>query len=315
MTLLFILAGVALTAGIVAVVAFLRGSYAEPEQPNHLPTRSERFARQVVARRLQIGIAVVGAAGAWLVTGILVTPILVLLLVFVLPWLFMVTSSQTDRVERMEALAEWTQRLADVLLLGVGLEQAIVTSRKTAPAALESYIDDLSGRLQARWTPADALRAFADQLDDATSDKVLAALLLRVADRGPGLAGALADLAESVREEVRQRRAIEADRAKHRATVRWMVIIIIVVVVAGSFDTGYVAPYQSLLGVAVLVTVGIALIAVVAWMQAIASHKPTPRFLERDRRSRTGSAPEPLQEPELPSAAPEFDRAKEGKRG
>lgn len=314
MTLLFIVTGVLFTAGFVSVVVFLRGSYATPEEPDHLPGPFERLARQMAIRRIQIVIAVVAGAGAWLYSGILATPLLVVVLVFLGPWLFQATSSHTGRIQRMEALAEWTQRLADVLLLGVGLEQAIISSRRTAPAALEPLIDDLVGRLQARWVPADALRAFADQLDDATADKVLAALLLRASDRGPGLAGALADLAESVREEVRQRRSIEADRAKHRATVRWMVVIIVVVVAIGSLDTSYIAPYDSLLGLAVLLGVGIAFIGVVSWMSSLASHTPTPRFLERDRRSHAGRAPEPVHEPELVDPAPEFDGLKGGPR-
>ena len=305
MTLLFMLSGAAVVAGLVAAVVFLRGSRTVPEEEaNRQPGRLELFAQDLASRRIQLLLAVVGGAGAWLFTRILLTPLLVVGLVFLLPWLFDATRSHTGRIERMEALAEWTQRLADVLLLGVGLEQAIISSRRTVPAALERPIDDLVGRLQARWNPADALRALADTLDDSTADKVLAALVLRASDRGPGLAGALADLADSVREEVRQRRAIEADRAKHRATVRWLVVIILLVVVAGSFDRKYVAPYNSLLGVCVLVGVGMAFMAVVAWMRSLASHTPTPRFLERDRRSRTGRAPDAAQEPEFDPADP-----------
>ena len=45
------------------------------------------------------------------------------------------------------------------------------------------------------WRPADALREFADALDDVTADKVVAALILSASDRGPGLAQALEDLA------------------------------------------------------------------------------------------------------------------------
>jgi hypothetical protein len=303
-TLLFMLTGAVFVAGFVAVVVFLRGTHVVPEEVNHQPGRMELFARELAGRRIQIGVAVVGAAGSWLFTRVLLTPLLVVVLVFLLPWLFDATRSHTGRIERMEALAEWTQRLADVLLLGVGLEQAIISSRRTVPAAIEGPIDDLVGRLQARWNPADALRALADQLDDSTADKVLAALVLRASDRGPGLAGALADLADSVREEVRQRRAIEADRAKHRATVRWLVVIILGVVVVGSFDSSYIAPYDSVMGLAVLVGVGMAFVAVVAWMRSLASHTPTPRFLERDRRSRTGRAPEPVREPEFADPAP-----------
>ncbi len=95
----------------------------------------------------------------------------------------------------------------------------------------------------------------------------------------------MADLAESVREEVRQRRAIEADRAKHRATVRWMTIIIIVVVVAGAFDTTYIRPYKSPVGELVLGVVLAGMVAVVAWMQTMSKQRPVPRFLEPDRRS------------------------------
>ena len=291
MTLLYMLCGAAVVAGLVALVWFLRGSETKPEQYRPGPSRSERLAQDLARRRIQIVIAVATGAGAWLYTGVPLTGLLLPALVFLVPWLLASTRSHTGRIGQLEALAEWTQRIADVLLLGVGLEQAIVTSRRTAPAALERQITDLVGRLQSRWTPEEALRAFADDLNDSTADKVLAALLLRAADRGPGLAGALADLAESVREEVRQRRAIEADRAKHRATVRWMVLIILGVIGVGSLNHSYTAPYRTALGQLVLVLVALAFFAVIWWMRSLASHKPTPRFLEPDRRSSTGRAP------------------------
>ncbi len=117
---------------------------------------------------------------------------------------------------------------------------------------------------------------------------MLAALLLRSGDSGPGLARALADLADSVREEVRQRRAIEADRAKHRTTIRWMVGIIVLVIFVGSFNSGYTAPYSTFLGQTVLGVLAAAFVAVIAWMRALASHPPLPRILEPDRRSRAG---------------------------
>ncbi|MEY9967109.1 Flp pilus assembly protein TadB [Streptacidiphilus sp. MAP12-16] len=288
----YLLCGAAFAGGLVALVLFWRGGAPGPaDAVSTTPGRAERLVRELRRRRVQCGVAVVGGAAAWLFTGIPLTALLVPALVFALPWLFNSTRSHTGRIDQMEALAEWTQRLADVLLLGVGLEQAVITSRRTAPAALEREITDLVGRLQSRWSPADALRAFADDLGDSTADKVLAALLLRAADRGPGLAGALADLAESVREEVRQRRAIEADRAKHRATVRWLVVIILGVVAVGSLNHSYTVPYETVTGQIVLAGVAAAFVAVVAWMRNLASHKPTPRFLEGDRRSRTGRAP------------------------
>ncbi|GAA2820947.1 type II secretion system F family protein [Kitasatospora sp. CM 4170] len=301
MTLLFVLCGLLVALGLVALVAWARGS--EPveedaeEDRNPLAGRLHVFwygapgsapARMVRLRRVQLPAALVGAPLGWLFTGIPLTALLVPLAVFGLPWLFDTTRPDTHRIERLEALSEWTQRIADVLLLGVGLNQAIVTSRRTAPAAIEEEVAELAARLQARWRPEEALRAFADGIADATADKVLAALLLRAGDSGPGLARALSDMAESVREEVRQRRTIEADRAKHRTTIRWLVGIIVLVVSIGSFSTDYTRPYSTALGQIVLAVVAGLFVAIIAWMRALAAHPPVPRLLEADRRSRTG---------------------------
>ncbi|MFJ1702699.1 type II secretion system F family protein [Kitasatospora sp. NPDC088346] len=295
--LLYVLCGLLVAAGLVTLVIGLRGTAVEPVERNPLAGRAHVLwygapgsASPALARlrRIQLAAALAAAPLGWLYTGIPLVAVLVVAAVFGLPWLFGATRSDTRRIERLEALAEWTQRLADVLLLGVGLNQAILTSRRTAPAALEAEISDLSARLQARWRPEDALRAFGDQLADATADKVLAALLLRAGDSGPGLARALADLAGSVREEVRQRRAIEADRAKHRTTIRWLVGIILFVIVAGSFNTSYTRPYGTALGQVVLAVVALAFVAVIAWMRSLAAHAPLPRILEPDRRSKAG---------------------------
>ena len=64
------------------------------------------------------------------------------------------------------------------------------------------------GRLVARIRrtlvePRDALRAFADDLDDATGDLVAAYLILGARRRGAGLASVLQGLAESVAADAR----------------------------------------------------------------------------------------------------------------
>ncbi|GAA5016521.1 type II secretion system F family protein [Kitasatospora paranensis] len=311
--LLYVLCGLAVTGGLVALVVGLVGTRAD-QGPATAPmtgrlhvlwygapgTASPSVARM---RRIQSVLAAGGAAVAWLFTGIPLTALLVPLAVFGLPWLYDATRSDTRRIERLEALAEWTQRLADVLLLGVGLNQAIITSRRTAPPGLEAEVADLAARLQSRWRPEDALRAFGDELADATADKVLAALLLRSGDSGPGLARALADIADSVREEVRQRRTIEADRAKHRTTVRWLVGIILVVIAAGALNPHYTAPYASFTGQAVLAVVAAAFVGVIAWMRSLAAHSPLPRLLEPDRRSKAGRMPG--DEPAEPDTEPQ----------
>ncbi|MFI2373168.1 type II secretion system F family protein [Streptomyces sp. NPDC018833] len=288
--LIGLFAGLGLAGGIVALVAGIVGT-TEPRTAG--PVSRWRLAMASnsaeVRQRAQIRARAAAAAAAglvvWIVTGWFVLGLLLVALTVGLPWLISPAKATNARIEQLDALAEWTRRLSDVLLLGTGLEQAIITSRKTAPAVLATEVGELSARLLSGWRPEEALRAFADSLGDSTADKVAAALILRSADRGPGLAAALTDLADSVREEVRQRRQIEADRAKPRTTVRWMTFMTLGVVGFGAFSTEYVAPYGTVLGQLVLTLLLLGFGGTLAWMRSLASYRPTPRFLEPDRRS------------------------------
>jgi Flp pilus assembly protein TadB len=285
-----LLAGLILAGGLVGLVAGIVGTTAPrtlgPVGRFRAALRGSdhsAVARAQLRARWMVG-GVLGLAG-WAVTGWFVIGLLLVLLCVGLPWLLSPGKAASIRITELDALAEWTRRLADVLHLGVGLEQAMKDSRRTAPAALEEPVGQLAARLQSGWRPQDALIAFADRLGDATADKVCAALILRASDRGPGLARNLEDLADSVRDEVRQRRQIEADRAKPRTTVRWMTFMTLGTVIAGSFDTSYVQPYGSVLGQMVLTLLIGAFAGVLAWMRQLATFRPTPRFLAADPRS------------------------------
>jgi Flp pilus assembly protein TadB len=158
------------------------------------------------------------------------------------------------QIDRVEAVEEWTRRLADVLAIGVGLEQAIQTVARTAPAPIAAEVATLSARIAARTPTESALRSFADDLDDPTADLVVASLILASRRRGPGVAAALTAIADSVGEEVAARRRIEADRAKPRTTARAVTAITLVIIAAGLLNRGYTGPYGTLLGQAVLAT-------------------------------------------------------------
>ncbi|MFJ8073896.1 type II secretion system F family protein [Streptomyces sp. NPDC096176] len=297
--LLWVLAGLATVGGLVGVVAGFVGTTA--------PRTPRRFARgkgggadheASMRRRTRWAAAAVIGLGVWLFSGVFVGGVLAGLTVVGVPWLLSPTKNASVRIDKLEALGEWTQRLSDVLRLGMGLEQAMIASRRGAPSDLEHEIADLADRLQVGWRPAEALESFADALDDVTADKVLASLILCASDRGPGLAQALEDLSEAVREEVAKRRQIEADRAKPRTTVRWMTIITLCVVGAGFLTPSYTAPYGTFLGQLVLGLLAAGFAGVLAWMRSLADHKPVPRFLIADPRSRVKlpELPDPLQE-------------------
>ncbi len=156
------------------------------------------------------------------------------------------------QIDRVEAVEEWTRRLADVLAIGVGLEQAIQTAARTAPAPIAAEVATLSARIAARTPTESALRGFADDLDDPTADLVVAALILASRRRGPGVASALTAIADSVGEEVAARRRIEADRAKPRTTARAVTAITVLIIAAGLLNRGYTSPYATVLGQVVL---------------------------------------------------------------
>ena len=67
------------------------------------------------------------------------------------------------------------------------------------------------------------------------------------------MASVLESLAESVAADVRARRAIEADRAKPRATARWVTLITVGVLAVLALTGTYITPYGTPLGQMILV--------------------------------------------------------------
>ncbi|MGW0628515.1 type II secretion system F family protein [Streptomyces sp. NPDC002758] len=315
MTLLFgLLCGMAVVGGLIGVVVGLVGTTAPRRAPLHrrwqaaLRGGKSQSEDARMRRRTLLVTAVVVFACVWLVSGNFVGGALLGAAVVGVPWLISPAQMAQERIGQLEALSEWTQRLAGLLRLGMGLEQAMVTSRQGAPDELAVQITGLSDRLRLGWRPEGALRAFADELDDVTADKVVAALILSAGDRGPGLAQALEDLSGTVREEVAKKRAIEADRAKPRTTVRWMTIITVGVVVAGFFVPSYTKPYSTLLGQLVLAFLTAGFVGVLALMRQLGSFRRIPRFLIPDSTS-TVRLPAPAPEPDLTVAAREPEGA------
>ncbi|MEV5850416.1 type II secretion system F family protein [Streptomyces sp. NPDC051985] len=315
MILLFgLLSGMTVIGGLIGVIAGLVGTTA----PRQAPLRrrwqaalhgSQARSEEARLRQRTLGVAaVVVFVVVWLASGNFVGGALLGAAVVGVPWLITPAQRAQDRIGQLEGLSEWTQRLAGLLRLGMGLEQAMITSRQGAPDALAPQIVNLSDRLRLGWRPEGALRAFADELDDVTADKVTAALILSVNDRGPGLAQALEDLSNTVRDEVARKRAIEADRAKPRTTVRWMTIITVGVVVAGFFVPSYTKPYSTLLGQLLLAFLTAGFVGVLALMRQLGHFRRIPRFLITDPASAV-RLPAPAPDPDLPAAAREPEGA------
>ena len=286
--LLAALSGAMIVAGILGIIAGLRRV---PEKPPAAPrpVRAGRWQAIPVRRRwaalVALGIGVV--AGVW--TGWLILIVVLPAAVLGLPTL-MATSTETERIARLDGLAEWTRNLSGVLTAGQGLEQALAASLRSTPEAVRPQVSKLIARLHSRWPTEDALRAFADDLDDATGDLVAAALILGSRKRGAGLAAVLTGLAESTAADVRARRQIEADRAKPRSTARIVTLLSAGALVVLALSGEFLAPYGTPIGQVVLLILLGCYVAALVWMRRMAATPPPPRFLAQ-RRQFSGGEP------------------------
>ena len=62
------------------------------------------------------------------------------------------TSDETGKIRRLEAMEEWIRSLSGVLTAGVGLEQALMATLRSAPEAIQPEVNRLAYRLRARWS-------------------------------------------------------------------------------------------------------------------------------------------------------------------
>lgn len=296
-TMVAALAGACVIGGLLLVAAGLT------------PTTTPRTVRRVAGPRLTARIsrdrarsgwdrwrwasAVVAALAAWALTGWPVAGLIAAGTVVGLPVLLSTSQVAARTIERVEAVEAWTRRLADVLVIGVGLEQAISVTVRACPAPIQTEVAALAARLSAQWPTEAALRAFADDLDDATGDLVVAALILAARRRGPGLARVLSSLADSVAEDVAVRRKVEAERAKPRTTARAVTLITLGVAAVGALNGTYLRPYGTLLGQLVLTCIAVGFVACLAWMRALTLSTPAPRLLTTTTALSTGRSPRP----------------------
>jgi Flp pilus assembly protein TadB len=275
------LGGALVVAGLIGLVAGLHPT----TDPETVRVRSTYLARlRATSRRTRRLLLLGVGAGlvAWLITGWLLALVIAPVAAVGLPMLLSAPPA-VARIERLEAMEEWTRSLSGVLTVGVGLEQALVATLRSTPGPIAGEVNRLVARLRARWVTEDALRGFAEELNDATGDLVAANLILGARRRGAGLASVLEGLAESVAADVRARRQVEADRAKPRSTARWVTLISAGVLVVLAVSGSYVTPYRSPVGQVVLVGLLSAYVATLIWMRHMAMGRPLPRILDDSR--------------------------------
>ncbi|MEU0788478.1 type II secretion system protein [Amycolatopsis sp. NPDC005961] len=263
-------------AAVTMIVAGALGSD-EPQRPSFRRPRRWRTDRRTAMRG---GAAGGLGAGTWLTSGWPVAGLAVAALVMLWPWLFGAGNTAAQRIERLEALADWLRGLADVLQAGsAGLVGALQGSAPEAPAAIAGEVAQLAQRLRT-WDVPKALLSLADDLDDEVGDAAAAGLCVAYA-QGSGMVDLLRTLAGQIADDVAARRDAEAERARRRSAARILLSLWSAMFVGfAAFDSSsYTSVYDSPGGQVVLAAVlGVVALAVV-WLRRLGLEPRTSRFL------------------------------------
>jgi Flp pilus assembly protein TadB len=280
-TALLGLLGAGLAVGVLLIATGLRRTTASrAAQPSRWRTWLARHRDPKQVGRLVA--AVLAGLAVSAVTGWLVGAILTALAVLSLPRILGADTDPQRTLERIEAIASWTEMLRDTLVAAAGLEQAILATAPTSPAAIREEITELAARLDGGERLAPSLRHLADQLRDPTADLVISALVLAAEHQARQLANLLGELASEAREQASMRMRVEAGRARTRTSVRVIVITTLSFAIGLMLlDRGYLAPYNSAFGQLMLLLVGCLFAAGFAWLARIARVREPERFLTK----------------------------------
>jgi len=269
------LAGVAgglVVAGIVLLVMELTRRQPAPGTPSRSGPQFSPTTRKRVLIAVGTGLVVL-AVTRWPVAGIVAVAA-----VLFLP---RITSARAarHRVAVLEGLEQWTRRLSDMLTASRGLEDALEASARTAPAAIEPAVARLARRLAGRTGTEQALRAFAAEINDPAGDRIAAALIIATGRRGGGVRDVLNSLAVMLARDVAARREIEADRAQHRTTVKWLTAFVGGFTIFAVLNRTYSAPYGTAAGELVLALVAGLYAGGLLWLHHLGSVPVPGRFL------------------------------------
>src|SRR4051812_8914884 len=178
-----LLLGLALGGSLLLLVAAAMGWKPRPRTNTKLGNNTGGVLWGGQARRR----ALVAAAVGLLVAAITRWPVAAgaaVAVIYLWPRMFGGARSAAGQVERVEALATWTESLRDSIAGSIGLEEAIRHSLYVAPPVLNPALQRLEGRLRVQIPLPHALAAYAEEFEDSSADLVVAALILNSKLRG-----------------------------------------------------------------------------------------------------------------------------------
>lgn len=277
--LVAVLCGAGVGLGLLVLVGGLRRRPRPDSTPGTAVARVSGGRGPVHLAAVLVAAAVVALVTGWLVGGFLAG-----LAVWALP--AMLTGAErarAARLRRLEAIATWTEGLRDTLSAAAGLEQTIMATAPTAPAAIRPHVVGLAEALRRGVRLPDALRAFAADVADPVADTVVAALLLASTQGAGKLSEPLGLLAAATREDVAAQRRIERSRAKAATDAR-MIIGTTLAMAVGLvvFNRDFLAPYDSTAGQIMLAFVGLLFAVGFRWLHRLSRQAEPDRVLALD---------------------------------
>lgn len=263
-------------AGAVAALRPATPAAAKPTSASLLRRATTAVAARV-GRRDLIAAALGGVLGLILAATsgwVVAIPILPALAV-VLPR--QLAKVDTRDIDQLEAVANWTKRVAGLIASNKSLTEALKESLRSTPPAIQPQVKLLVTRLNAHQPTVDAVYAFGKELDPRAGP-VIGALVLAAGAGQTGLTRILGSISTMFTDEVRQLRRIEKERAEGRQTAR-AVTLFSVVMLTGIMLTDYGRAYHSPLGQTILLVLAGMFFALL-WVQTAMTAPPAqPRII------------------------------------
>jgi Flp pilus assembly protein TadB len=220
----------------------------------------------------------------WVLTGWPVAGVLAAAGMWWLPGLLGPDRHHTEQVERIEAVASWTEQVRDLMAGAAGLHQAITTTVPIAPAPIRDHVAHLAEQLQQSVPPEEALGVFADRVDVPTADLVVAALSSAASRHAADLGALLSSLSLSARDQAAMLVRVAATRARVRTSARIITATTLAMAVGlVLINADYLAPYSTGTGQLVLLLIGALWAVALSWLARLARTDMGPRVLVRDR--------------------------------
>ena len=282
-SLLAAVLGAALGGAVLLLIAAVRGTVHDPAAP---PSRLVRW--MTTLRDPAVGVRALGgllaAVLVFLLTGWPVGALGLGVLTVAWPLMFGGSRAEREAINRLEALVGWTEQMHDTISGHVGLEQAVARTAEQSAPEIREPMERLLGRLRANIPLDRALLGLAQDIDDPESaDRIIAALILNVRNRGKGLAEVLAQLTATGRETLTLRRKAAAKRAAERRACKLMIGITLgLATFLVVFAPVFIHPYQGTTGQVVLAVVLGLFAAAFAVMRRLTAPEKVLPFLPRD---------------------------------